>query len=379
MITLEIQHFVYPKAKPVSISFHTWQQRESLIIRMRFKQWQGIGEANPFKPITGDSTSDVIRQFALVNHMPLDPTRDDLEQLHNYLQHTITCPSLISAIDMAYHDLIGQIQGVPITQLYASTPNSCSNSITVFLQESLEATQQEAQRIYTQFPDVAIIKIKLKGNQEDIERCRRIRAVLPDSMKYVLDANQGFPNPQEAVAILQEIQKILQRIILIEEPCAKGHLEDLKFVKDNIHDFLVFADESAACLADVERIIAANAAHGVNIKLQKAGGIWPARKIANLCERHGLKIMVGAMIEGPIAITADAHFASSIKNLVLTDLDTDLDLPQFTIQGADHKQGCRIVSQKPGLGISLDEPAIARLAQQGDLHIIEIPVLSDFF
>ncbi len=379
MITLEVQQFVYPQAQPVTISFHTWQQRESWIIKLNYKNWQGLGEASPFKPITGDSSEDIIRQIHIVSYLPLEPIYDDFEQMHNYLEHTITSPSLIAAIDMAYHDLVAQIQKIPVYQLYTKTPSTAPNSITIFLQESLEATQNEARRIYKNFPDVPIIKIKLKGNDEDIARTKVISEVFPPTMQYILDANQGFPDPQTAVRILKEISNILPKILLIEEPCAKGKLDDMRYVKENLQTMMVFADESAATFDDAQKVIAAKCAHGINIKLQKAGGIWPGRKIAKLCEKNNIKIMVGAMIEGTLGMTGDAHFAATCHDLVLTDLDTDFDIPQIFQGGAIYQNGQRITNSKPGLGISLDLEKIGQAITQNQLIIIQPTIKGSFF
>lgn len=379
MLQLELLQFIYPQAKPVTISFHTWQQRESWVVLLSHGQLQGLGEANPFKPITGDAPEDILRQVGLVARMPLDPRTDDLAQLHHYLQHTLTCSSLIAAIDMAYHDLVGKIQQRPVYQLYSPQTYIRDNSITVFLQDSFDATQEEAKRIKHEFPDTPIIKIKLKGSPEDIERARVIQQVMPDNQRYVLDANQGFPNPQMAVDILEQIASILKNVILVEEPCAKGRLEDLKYVKEHLSSMMVFADESAATIEDVQRVIAAQAAHGVNIKLQKAGGIWPGIKIAQLCATGGVKIMVGAMIEGPIGMTADAHFAAACPNAVFTDLETDLDLPHFTTGASILQAGKRTPNELPGLGIRLDDALIQAAIASHQLEIKHIEIRNEFF
>jgi len=113
---------------------------------------------------------------------------------------------------------------------------------------------------------------------------------------------------------------------------------------------MVFADESMTSLADVKKIVDKKAAHGINIKLQKVGGIYPAVEIAKYCQKHGLKFMVGAMIEDFVGLTADAHFAVSQKNAILTDLDTDLDIPRYITGGSHLEGGKRMVLDKPGLG-----------------------------
>lgn len=130
-----------------------------------------------------------------------------------------------------------------------------------------------------------------------------------------------------------------------------------------------FADESATDIRSVERIAYEQAADGINIKLQKCGGIYPAKKIAELCCKSGLKIMTGQMIEGPIATTASVHFAVSTQNMVITDLDMDLDLEKHINNSADFKNGLRIPKNIPGFGLSFNDMEIKHLKEKGLLKL----------
>ena len=130
---------------------------------------------------------------------------------------------------------------------------------------------------------------------------------------------------------------------------------------------MVFADESLTNLEDVKNIAREKAAHGVNIKLQKVGGIYPAVKIAEFCRNNGLRFMVGAMIEDTVGLTPAAHFAVSQPDAVFTDLDTDIDLPRYVNGGSFIQDGCRVVTDKPGLGIDFNMDILKGLEKTGDV------------
>lgn len=366
MLNLRISQIDFPKAKPVAISFYTWNIRQSYLLFLEYRGLQGIGEANPFKPITGDSPQELVDEAKKLSCLPLNPERDDIATLHSFLQDRVHCKSLQAALDGAYHDLIGKIKNVPVYRLYQDHMRCVPNSVTVFLQNTLEETAAEATDIYRRFPDLKILKIKLKG-EGDIQRAQAIQSVSPAGMNFVLDANQGFTDPQRAVEVLTEIGKILKDVLVVEEPCPKGDLDKLKFVADHVSNMLVFADESASTLDAVKQVAAKRAAHGVNIKLQKAGGIWPAKQIAGFCTANGLKMMVGAMIEGPVAISQGVHFAVSTDNILFSDLDTDLDLPSYVIGQSPFVNGMREVNERSGLGISVDMQTTGQLQMQNQL------------
>lgn len=351
---------------PLSISFHTWSSRETILIFLHYMDVVGIGEAAPFKPITGDSIEEVIEELKAIRQIPFDPKKDGLEKAREFLsQENIQSPTLRAAIDFACHDLMGKIQGIPVYKFYSDRPALADNSVTVFIQDSIDRFIQETSEIYEKYPHLNILKIKLKGDGQDIERIKAIKSISDDRMKFILDANQGYDDPRWAVQELNEIGKILVNVILVEEPCPKGQLDKLKFVKDHLEGMLVFADESAATIEDVKKIISQDAVHGINIKLQKCGGILAGLEIASLCTKSDLKIMVGQMIEGPLSTSAGVHFASSTFNVLLTDLDMDLDLPIHTRGQARFEGGKRIPSEEPGFGVAFDFERIAELVKEG--------------
>lgn len=371
MITLELYTYRYTLPEPVSISFHTWHYRENFLVKLTFGGYSGLGEAAPFALITGDSPEDVQRDARLVETLPFDPTHDTLEQLHAFLETKIASHTLRAAIDFAYHDLIGKIRHVPVYALYSSAaPRLVDNSVTVFIKNNLEETQDEVRRMCRLYPELKIMKLKLKGDG-DIERAQAVKRAAMPNLRYVVDANQGFSDPREAVAMLTDISRVLGDVVLVEEPCPKGDFEKMRYVSEHLN-FPVFADESAATLSDVQKLVAERSASGVNVKLQKAGGIWPSKLIVELCQRAGMNIMVGCMSDGPIAISAGVHFAVSTPSVVLTDLDMDLDMPAHISGGAAFRHGMRVPNEKDGLGVEIDTVAFERLMLAGVLKFERI-------
>jgi len=372
MIKVTAYRYEYKLEEPLSISFHTWYYRENVIVKLQYKNYSGLGESAPFKGITGDSQGDVINELKKINCLDIDPEHDGPEKLHILLYDlNIKSATLYTAFDFAYHDLISKIKGIPTYKLYSDHINNVPNSVTVFLKDSIEKTVKEAKRIISLYPHLKVMKIKLKG-EGDIERCQAIKNVISNNIAFTLDANQGFNDPVMAVKTIKQLNTILGNIILVEEPCPKGDLDKLKYVKDHISNTLILADESAVDINDLKNIIKKKAAHGINIKLQKAGGIWPAKQMAALCKNSGLKVMVGAMLEGPIASAAGVHYAAFTDNVILTDLDMDLDMKPHTSCKIDFINGMRVPSELPGLGIDLDRDKINRLCKDNILKFEEI-------
>lgn len=346
--SIEAQELIVPLKEPLSISFHTFHAYENFIVRVALDEGRlGVGEGSPFKAITGDSIEEALEEVSAVRRrLPLEVK--SLENIDRAISG-VNSQTLRCAFDMALHDGLSHSKNIPLFKLYSEKPKPVPNSVTVFLKETVEETKNEVQRILELYPALTILKIKLKG-RDDIERCKIIKSTVPDAMQFVLDANQAFKDVKEGERVLTEIGAILKKVLLVEEPCARRSYSDLKFLHDNI-DIPIFADESCSNEEDLKRLIHERCVSGINIKLQKAGGIRAAKRLASMAAVNNLSIMVGQMFETAISTAAGLHFAFSTEGVLLTDLDMDLDLPARHRMPGKYKGGSRTLPEGEGLGI----------------------------
>lgn len=145
MIKLNSYYYDYKMLSPLTISFHTWDFMENLIIELKYQNFTGLGEAAPFKLITNDSREKAVKELKKIQGLDLDPGKNSPAELHQLLDNKlIQSPSLRAAIDFAYHDLIGQLKGIPCYQLYSENAYLVPNSVTVFIKGNMEGTINEA-------------------------------------------------------------------------------------------------------------------------------------------------------------------------------------------------------------------------------------------
>lgn len=366
MIRLSIYKLNFKLEKPLQIAFYTFLYRESVIIKMEYKDYVGLGEASPFELITLDTQDNVIQEAKQLLTIPLDPTYNSIEDLHTFLDGKITSRTLRTALDFAYHDLLGKVKNVPVYKLYSKKTKKIVTSITLTIKNTPEETALATSSILRTYPNLQVLKVKLKGNK-DVDRVKAIKKVTPKSLKFIIDGNQCYGNEQKAISSIKEIQAILRNVIIVEEPCPKAKLTELKKVKNAIQNAYVIADESVVDLTDAKLLIRRKAADGINIKLQKAGGIWKAKEIATLCNKNNLKIMVGCMLEGPIGIAAGIHFAISTPNILVADLDSDLFMKSHAKFGPFYSRGMRFIENRPGLGVDLDEKVLNSLKRHKEI------------
>ena len=200
------------------------------------------------------------------------------------------------------------------------------------------------------------MKLKMDGNPEmDLKRVLAVAGIFPRGIK--LDPNQAYVDPKVAVETFNALYDQLgSKVMLIEEPCPKGDLDKLKYVSEN-SKIPIYADETAATLEDIKKIIKLKAANGVNLKLPKIGGIYWATQAAKLLKDAGLRLQVGIMIESRVGLAAAANFAAGTTNVLDTDMDSDLyfETDITTNDSLPFVRGARFPSGRPGLGVLLKE------------------------
>jgi L-alanine-DL-glutamate epimerase-like enolase superfamily enzyme len=281
-----------------------------------------------------------------------------------YLRH-LESPSIRCAFDIAMWDLSGKQQGKPTYNLFARDRYRVKpNSVTVCIKPTLEATAEEARQIIQKYPHLSLMKIKLSG-EGDVERCQAIRDVVPPGLGYILDANQAYTDPEHGFRVMKKIRDTLGKIVVIEQPTPRDDIDALARITQLVDFSKVYADESCVGEADVQTLIDRNAAHGVNIKLQKAGGITPALAMLAAVERHNLTAMLGCMMELPMSVAAAAHIRVVHDSVVVTDLDSDLALFSVGETALGFSGGARTIQNIAGLGCSLDETRALEAESRG--------------
>ena len=262
-----------------------------------------------------------------------------------------------ASIDFACYDILGKSLGKPVYEvLGVSEPRIVFTSMTIGLdtpRKMMEMTRKYMERF--KLNGLRRIKLKIEGEPKvDLKRVLLVADVFPGEL--TLDVNEGFKDPKVAVKLFNELHKELgDKILLIEEPCPRGDLKRTKYVTAN-SKIPIFADQSAASFEKAREIIEQEAANGINIKLDRAGGIYWGIKIAEIAEKSHMNLMVTGTFSCGIHHTAAAHFAAAIKNVINADIDTDItfNLYQHLLEEfAEFKNGSRIPPNKPGLGVRL--------------------------
>ena len=90
----------------------------------------------------------------------------------------------------------------------------------------------------------------------------------------------------------------------VEQPTSASMLEETRWVRGRVH-IPIIAEEACRHPADIPRL--AGSYEGVNIKLDKSGGMLEALRMIQIARSPGLRTMLGCMISSSVSLTAAAH------------------------------------------------------------------------
>ncbi len=340
-----------PLAHPFKTALRTVEAIDDVAVRVIGDNGMvGYGEAPPTAVITGDTTGSIlcaIRDYikpALVG-MDLCDLDAVMAKLNGCLVHN-TSPK--AAVDMALYDLWAKGRGKPLYQLLGGAKTSFETDLTISVNPIGEMVRDSLEALEKGF---SILKIKVgKEGVRDVERIQAIREAVGPEIRLRVDANQGWTAAQ-AVAIVKAMEDKGLDIELVEQPVPNHDLAGLKYVTGQV-DTPILADEAVFSPTDAANIIALKAADYINIKLMKTGGIWNALKICQLAKQHGVKCMIGCMLESQVSVAAAAHLCAGQDIITMADLDGPSLCATPPMAGGPIFDGHTItMSDDPGVGV----------------------------
>jgi L-alanine-DL-glutamate epimerase-like enolase superfamily enzyme len=354
-----------PLREPFVISYGTFPDVLSVLVRITDREGRtGWGEGTPDEYVTGESwlgVAEAIRN-RLAPALPGTDVRNRELLLRTTEELVLDGPTARAAIDIAIHDLLGKVTGLPAWALLGGSGKAHLTVSRVVSMNEPEQMAADARRHVTD----GFRTIKLKVGEKDrclldVERVATVRAAVGPDIGIKIDVNQGWQTADVAIEAIRRIAE--SNPTYIEQPVDWRDLDGLAEVRRTT-GATIMVDEGCHGPKEMQRIVELRAADLVNIKLMKCGGLWTAVRLNGIAETAGIRAQVGTMVESSIASAAGLHLAMALANVRTVEMGGPLMLAEDIGDIRDwYARDTIRVPDRPGLGVEPDIERIRRFAE----------------
>ena len=331
MRTVEL-HLTVPFA--ISRATHTTKKVVLVELREGDRVSRGEGVPDAFFGETPESVErDVRGAIEVLSEDPRDLEGIGLRLGERFPHGGAAC----CAIDVLAHDRASQAAGVALRDflgLAAGEPPP--TSFTIGIAEPSVMADRAARAAAQGF---TVLKVKL-GHGDDVSALSAIRERFTGVIR--VDPNAAWTADEAPARIASLVRFDLE---FVEQPIDPKDIEGLRRVRQAT-PLPIVADEAAIRASDIPGLV--GACDGINVKLQKCGGVAAARAMIAAAHDSGLKVMLGCRAaETSVAIAAAAHLAPAVE---WADLDGNLLITDDPFRAVAVENGRFIFPKRPGLG-----------------------------
>jgi L-alanine-DL-glutamate epimerase-like enolase superfamily enzyme len=322
---------------------HTWttvmsssEYRDVLYVRYTRDGVTGHGEGAPIVRYKEDAKS---AQAALETARSLVLNSDpwEFEKLMAHALHDVPRTNAAkAALDIALMDWAGQKLGVPLYRWFGLDPKD--TPVTTF-SIGIDNPAMTRDKVREAAP-YAVLKIKV-GLDSDEATIDAVRSVTDKPLR--VDANEGWTDKEVALRKIEWLSK--KGVEFVEQPMPADRLEDIHWIHER-SPLPLIADESILHPADIPKL--QGVFDGINVKLDKCGGIMEAYREIQIANALGMKTMLGCMISSSCTVTAAAHLSPLVD---YADLDGNLLISNDPFTGVTVVDGKLVLPDRPGLGL----------------------------
>jgi L-alanine-DL-glutamate epimerase-like enolase superfamily enzyme len=274
-----------------------------------------------------------------------------------------------AAIDHALYDAMGKAFGQPVYNLIGGLAQErLPLEWSISMAEDPRQMVADAERAVGEF-GIRVLCMKSghpKGWQEDVKHFTAIRQAVGAGIVIGMDPNTGW-TVSETIQALRALEP--HRLDYLEQPVDRRDLKGMRAIRLQANGVPIMADEACGSVQDAYDIAAAEAADVLCIKLYKHGGITQARKIAAIAEAANIKINCGGLaVLSQLEAAAGAHYYASLpprRVMPAGEFIFGLGVlgPDPLVPDTDFviRDGHVVPPSRPGLGVQVDERALAKL------------------
>lgn len=334
-----IEPFSLPLSSPLSTADGSIDRRDGLVVRFDHRGVTGLGEATPLPGWT-----ESLAECRPALERALEAGRDDHTAGLRELDGT---PAARHGFATALQDADARADGRPLYRWLADGRHCERVPVNATLGDAdAEETAAAGERALDAGFDCLKLKVGARPVDADLDRVRRVRAVVGDDVTLRLDANGSWDREQarRAFDTLETLD-----VAYVEQPLPAADLDGLADLRGGAVGVAVDETLTTRLMADV---LSVGAADVVVLKPMVLGGPGTAHTLALRARDAGVEPVVTTTVDAVIARTAAVHVAAAVPDVSPCGLATaDRLSADLAPDPAPVAGGSVEVPQKPGLGV----------------------------
>lgn len=298
-----------------------------------------------------------------------------VERISPILRNAARDGSYPWGIETALWDLIGKACKQPAYRLWGAfrrtLPVYASLAELVEPQEQIERLHALHEKGFRAFK----LRLRRPDINDDIRLVQKVREAFGMEIQLMVDANQAhtMPSPgphkywsfNEALKVAKAMEEL--EVLWLEEPLHRYNLKQLNQLCHAV-DIPIAGGELNLGLHEYRALIEGDCYDIIQADCAFSEGVFQLRKIAAMAELSYKKFVPHTWSNG-IGMAANLHLAVSVPNCDW--FEYPIDPPAWTNKARDFMlnenfdiapDGTITVDDAPGIGITLDEKAVARYA-----------------
>jgi L-alanine-DL-glutamate epimerase-like enolase superfamily enzyme len=267
----------------------------------------------------------------------------------------------MSGIDMALWDIKGKALGLPVWKLLGG---GFHKKIRPYASSLFGATPKATGELARRYRDCGFTAVKFgwapmgQAAKTDVDLVRQARAGLGDDADLMIDAGLVW----DAKTALQRARAFSEfNIFWLEEPLAPDdYLGYQKLCQAT--EVRIAAGEEESSRQSFLQLMDVGKIDIVQVDLTRVGGFTEAMKIASLAADRGIPV-VNHGFTTYINVAAALHYLNSIPGSFILEFVAEEETTlrnEITRQKISLRDGYLDVPSEPGLGVELNEEAIAK-------------------
>ena len=276
----------------------------------------------------------------------------------------------LSGIEIALWDIVGKKLGAPVYNLLGG---ACRDKIRVYANgwagksqapdavaaRAVETTKMGFNALkWDPFPDPWRAYISKYEEDLTVEGVAAVRAAVGPDVDLLVEAHRRLA-PMHAVRVARRIEEF--NPFWYEEPVSARNLPALAAATREINTPVVTGEELYT-KAEFREVFELRAADIINPDICNTGGLLELKEIAAMAETYYVVVSPHNFNSTTVGLAATLHLCATIPNFLITEYFVNLaDIgTELSTNPIEVDNGYIRLPTGPGLGIELDEDALAR-------------------